>query len=182
MTSWSSHLMKTSAGLILAVVLILTALGGIYALWQTQVSAPEAVVTAGHTDLAITSPTGITAQPLYPGQRVTAGFNADNTGTVPLALQVDSLTAVTGQTGSGPDDLARSLLVEVWANTGTGCDTLPDQAWNGAVGSPPDELDTVVEAGATQPMCLAVTMDPEAPNTVQGASVDLQLTVGGIQR
>lgn len=183
MTSWSSHVRTTSAGLTAAVVLALAAVGGTYALWYTQVDLPGAMITSGNAHLAIESPSGRNLTPLYPGQTVSTPFDVNNTGTVPLALQIDSLTGSEDHTHPDQQDLTRSLKASVWENTGSGCATVPvDLGWSGPVESFSKELSIVVEPGATQSMCLAATLDAKAPVNIQGASMDLELTLGGVQQ
>lgn len=183
MTSWSSHLIKTSVILAAVVTLAISVTGGTYALWHAQVSLPGAVITAGHASLNIDGPYGLGSEQLYPGQTASAPFAVTNTGTVPLALRVDSLTGPDEQAPLDQQDFTRSLTVHIWAHTGEGCTTAPSElGWSGAVGSFSEKLVIVVDKGMTQPMCLAATLDTQAPATVQGVSLDLQLTVGGVQQ
>lgn len=180
----SSNLGKTSAGLAVAVLLAVLASGGTYALWRVEQPLPGAVITAGNAALDLTDPTTLaTQQQLYPGQTVSGEFIAHNTGTVPLALRVDSLTGPATAADPAGQAFADALSVHVWAVTGTGCDiTPPPGAWVGTVSSAPGGLGVTVEPDAVQPMCLAATLAVEAPSATQGGSVDLQLTLGGVQQ
>lgn len=176
MKSWSSRLMVPAAGLAGVVLFAVATAGGTLAMWTAQADVPGATVTAGNASLAIEAPGDLDTTQLYPGQTATTSFSVHNTGTVPLGLRVDSLT------WANRSELAAAVTVRVWEQTAAGCERPAENlAWSSrepAAGG----LGITINPGANQPMCLAGTMSPTAPSSVQGAVDQLQLTVEGAQQ
>lgn len=178
-----SPLIGTTGALAVAVVLAVAATDGTYALWRVSEPVPGAVITAGSAALSLTNPSRIQAQELYPGQSVTGEFTVSNTGTVPLELQVDALTWPAAGASTVQQALAGSLTVSIWADAGAGCATIPDApAWSGSFTSSPGTLDVTLDSQARQNMCLAAELATDAPSAAQGGSLNVHLTLGGVQQ
>lgn len=176
-------LLTTAAALAVAVVLAVAGAGGTYALWSTQRSVPGGVITTGSAALAVTGATTMSMGQLYPGQTSSGELVVTNTGTVPLRLRVDALSSPAATAGSPDQALAAALTMRLWASTGTGCTTLPvTPAWTGKAGAAPGELGLVLNPGAAQSLCSALTLDPDTPSTAQGATTSVTLVLGGVQQ
>lgn len=182
MRSSSSNFLTTAGVLGLAVLLTLALSGGTYARWGAQVELPAATITAGNAEMSIEHPSIPTTGQAYPGQAVRTAFTVNNTGTVPLDLQVASLTWLPRQPSASQQALADNLTLDIWPVTGDHCGTPPSPpSWSGTLSSPPEELGVIVDPGAAQSMCLATTLQLTAPDSVQGVSITVEVTVEGIQ-
>ncbi|QGU08457.1 hypothetical protein COCCU_12785 [Corynebacterium occultum] len=189
MTSWSSRLLMTAAGLAGVVLLTVSAAGGTHAMWSSDVVIPGAVLTAGNADMDIQSPEALAPTPLFPGQTTSVPFSVHNTGTVALGLAVDTLTwntaatEVEAQPSSAQEEFAQALIFNLWPDSGSGCEVpAPGSSWQGTAPFSSGDLGITVAPDAIQKMCLATTLSLTAPNSAQGASLDFQLTLEGIQQ
>lgn len=168
MKSSSSRLLLTATGVAGLVLVSVAASGGTLAMWTPQAEVPGATVTAGNAEMSIAAPVGLDTTQLFPGQSVAAPFFVHNSGTVPLSPRVDTLA------WANPGPLTDAVSAQVWADTDSDC-----AAPAGNIANPPA---VTIAPGASQPMCLAVTLSPTAPDTTQGAVADLQLTLEGAQQ
>ncbi|WP_396414046.1 TasA family protein [Kocuria rhizosphaerae] len=183
MTTARSRLRSTTCAVAAAVGVAVAVGGGTYAGWNDREAlAGGVVVTAGTAGLSVTAPTGLDAGRLYPGRSVSAGFSVHNTGTVPLDLRVAALSWPSAGAPADRTALAGASTVHLWPDTGEGCGPVPaTPAWTGTFAAPAGDLGVSVAGGAGQAMCLAVALAADAPDVAQGATVDVSLTLGGVQ-
>ncbi|MCR2815519.1 hypothetical protein [Microbacterium jiangjiandongii] len=171
-----ARMLKAALGTAGVIVLGILAGGGTYAAWS--VSAPAAAATtlqAGSAGLQVTDP-GLTASGLYPGRAAHGATDVRNTGTVPLALAFQATTS------AAPNAFTTALRVTVAPLSASGrCDAAVTPMITVAVGAAPASAGTLAP-GATQRVCLGLTLPADAPAAAAGAAAStLTLTVSGTQ-
>lgn len=163
------RLLGTTVAVGVAVVAASMAAGGTYALLSASAtSASAATLTAGSASLAVTTPLALSSAPLYPGSTVVGTAVVQNTGTVPLLLQVSGLTPPASATAfSGSLTVAAAPVASTAA-----CTAATAPAWSGTfAAAPAGALGTVpLPAGATRVVCVKVSMAASAPANAAGAA------------
>ena len=139
---------------------------------STGAELAAAVAAAG---LQVTDP-GLTASGLYPGRAVHGATEVRNTGTVPLALTFQATTS------AAPTPFTTALQVTVAPLSASGrCDAAVTPTTTVALGAAPARVGTLAP-GATQRVCLGLTLPADAPAAAAGAAAStLPLTVSGTQ-
>lgn len=172
-------ILVATGGVALATSVALVGTGTTYALWNGETAVNASTVTSGSAGLSING-TADYAIPLDlakigPGQSVRTPLTIANTGTTPLSAAVSSATII-AQTNGLADNLAITLTP---AATCVG--TL-----EGGVSAPLASFTTaatpyLMAAGSTVQLCLEVTMNANAPATVQGGAANFSLTFDAVQ-
>jgi hypothetical protein len=163
-----------------AVLVALTGVGGSYALWNASAPVQAATLTTGTAALTIdgsaaASLGSLQATRLGPGSSVAQKVTVANTGNVPLTLSL-SPTTVTADGG-----LAPYLLAQVTMNT-SDCSVAALGAASRAVsGYSVSTFGVTLQPGASVPACVELTLSPQAPASVQGATASARFTLSGTQ-
>lgn len=166
-----------TTGLLTAVVVAsLAATGGSYALWNGAASTQPSSVSSGTSGLVITQQSALDAALLLPGQGAIGTFTAMNTGTVALDVAVSargtsSNTAFPGELSVRLGPVASPAACVPGATTYSG---RPGQL------TTPSSF-TRIQPGASAVVCTQVVLDQDAPQTVQGSTVQLAFAVVGTQ-
>ncbi|MEO7005590.1 MAG: hypothetical protein ABI065_01045 [Terrimesophilobacter sp.] len=172
--------LKTLAGVSSAVLIALLATGGTYALWNGEATVPGGTMRAGAASFAVTPIPGqaLPTTALYPGLTIYGGYTATNTGDVPLALSVQSLSG-----SASPTAFSSALSIAVGAvGTPAECTAGFPVGWTGGFASPAGTLGLVLAAGQSTTLCLSVTLPVTAANGIQGsAAPDFRVVIGGVQ-
>lgn len=153
--------------------------GGTYALWST--AAPvgtDTVLRAGSADLTATDPR-LAATGLYPGRTVYGSTVVSNTGTTPLALTLDSVSAPTGSAFTAA--LVVTVGISASAADCTAGRVAPTATTTVAAGTVSD-LRVALAPGASQRLCIGLGLPAAAPAAAAGAAASaLTLTISGTQ-
>lgn len=166
-----------AAGVIAAAVTVgLVGTGGTYALWNTSATVPGATLSTGTIGLTIdggqTASFGNLAAALGPGDGVAQAVTLVNTGTTPLTISASSTT------GAGPLASYLTLALAPVAATSS-CST------GVATGAPLVGYTTAdlfaLPGGASQLVCVALTLPTTAPATAAGQTADIHLAFTGTQ-
>ena len=105
--------LAVAAGLVLA----LLATGGTYAYLSRSTTTGGATVTAGTAGFTVATGAAVSLTGLYPGSASYGSYTLTNTGDVPLALSVSSLTVT-----STPAALASAVVLDLAVQpAGTTC-------------------------------------------------------------
>lgn len=165
-----------------AVALALLGTGTSYALWNGTSEVDASRVTSGSTDVTINevrdySIPGLDLTTIGPGQSVMTPepITVANTGTTPLSVTVSSTTVVS-QTNALADDLTVTI---VFAST-CSADLTGGVTRRMAEFTTADSPIVLQPATASQ-LCLKVTMDTDAPASVQGGTVAFTLNIDALQ-
>jgi predicted ribosomally synthesized peptide with SipW-like signal peptide len=178
-----ANLAKAIGVIAVAIVASVVLSGGTFAYLNATDAVPAATIKAGSAALTTTgSPLVLTG--LYPGSTQSAAFTINNTGDVPLILNVSGV----GAPAADANSLSAALTIRVDVTT-AGCSTLPGTAgWQSTfaatlpTANTPVSLGSTVAAGATATLCLSATLQPNAPNGVQGGTTkSFSVTIGGVQ-
>jgi len=157
---------------------------GTFAYWSDAVTLSGAKFTAGTIDLkannldTVTGYTSLNISTMVPGNSVAGVLTIKNGGTAPFKY-----TAVTTATNVDGKNLRGSLQVKVTgAATVTGTSptatcsgtalTGSGTALNGSLLS----TGRLLAAGASETVCVQVTLDSAAPTSVQGGTTDVVFT------
>ena len=166
----SSHrlLLTTAALLVLTTTIAVSTTGGTYAYLRSERAIPllangstTATINTGAATLT-TDAGSISMTNLYPGDVRRAAVTITNTGVVPLALSVTSITGPSAANG-----LVATLAPGACPGTGTPVSTGP--------------LGVTLAAGAATTVCLAVSMAVSAPSAAQSLSTTVAVQVTGTQ-
>ncbi|MEX2511162.1 MAG: TasA family protein [Homoserinimonas sp.] len=154
------------------------AAGGSYALWNGAAEIPDVAVTSGTIGLAVEAVPALNIDGLVPGSSVHTAFTASNNGDADLSV-VMSGTEIAGQTNG-----LASYLIMTLANVPTPGDCTKDVAGASGpvIGFTSTASPVLIDAGAGTEYCLVVTLDPLAPDTVQGSTATFTLRFDGTQR
>ncbi|MCU1598915.1 MAG: hypothetical protein JWQ47_2654 [Glaciihabitans sp.] len=179
------NLAKAIGALTVAILAGVLLSGGTFAYMNSTVALPSATIKAGSAALTTTG-TPLVLTGLYPGQTQSAAFTINNTGIVPLVLNVSGVAAPAADANS----LSAALTIRVDVTTAAaGCSILPGTAgWQGTfaatlpTANAPVSLNSTLAAGATATLCLSASLPPSAPSTVQGGTTkSFSVTIGGVQ-
>lgn len=157
---------------------------GTFAYWSDAVAVSGARFTAGTIDLkvnnldTVTGYTTLNISAMVPGNSMAGVLTIRNSGTAPLKY-----TAVTTATNADGKNLRGNLVVKVTgAATATG--TAPSMTCSGTalVGSATTlngsllSTSRMLAAGASETVCVQISLGTTAPNTLQGATTDVVFT------
>ncbi len=169
----------------LGVVGVLGATGTTFAAWTDNVSVAGTTFTAGTIDLkvngadaAATFPTSLALGTMVPGSSVASLLPVRNNGTAQLKYTATS--AVTNADGKG---LGTALTYTITAGTVTG--SAPSATCSGTAIATGSLGGTVIGSGrllatgATDTLCVQVTLPGTAPTTLQGATTTVTFTFLG---
>ena len=167
--SATRKLIVTAGMFALAIILALVGTGTSYALWNGTSVVDASTVTSGSTGLTVNGVTsysipGMDTIKIGPGQSVVAPLTLVNTGTIPLSTTISG-TTVTSQTNALADELTITVTASATCTTGLVGGTTARMAEFATSATP-----VVMEAGSTLQLCLVVTMDADAPVSVQGGT------------
>lgn len=145
-----------------AVAFGLLGTGGTYAyLNASAMASPGATLSAGTATLSASRP-AVALTNLYPGQTSRGSFTVTNTGNVPLALSVASISGPTTNNG-----LTATLASGACPGTGS-------QVSAGNLG-------VTVATGASTDLCLTVSMPTTAPVSAINLTTGIVVTLTGTQ-
>lgn len=157
---------------------------GTFAYWSDAVAVSGAKFTAGTIDLrvnnldTVTGYTSLNISTMVPGNSMAGVLTIRNNGTAPLKY-----TAVTTATNTDGKNLRGSLVVKVTgAATATGSSPAMTCGGTALTGSQTtlngSLLSTarMLAAGASETLCVQITLDAAASTTLQGATTDVVFT------
>ena len=177
---------RTRAALSLGVVLAVGATGT-FAYWTDSVSVTGTTFTAGSIDLqvnglnTVTAYTTLNLATMVPGNSMAGTLVVKNNGASPMKY-----TAAAAATNLDNKNLRSSLIAKVTADTAaTG--TSPAMTCAGAALAASGTTVTgglintgrQLAPGATETICVQVTLDPAAPSALQNATTDVTFTFTG---
>ena len=162
---------------VIGLLAIVATAGGTYALFGTSATTSASVVTSGSAGVAVTSVSALDVAKLGPGRSVSGTFTARNTGTVPLALRL---------TGTAPTSTDAAVVGELRATaavlrSGTACTITTAGASARAASLDTGSSWTTLPAGQSLTGCLVLTLDSDAPATVQSKSAPVGFVLAGTQ-
>lgn len=167
-----------------AVVLGVVGTGGTYALWGGNVQVDAPAITAGTTGLTINgeqshSLGGLNARLLGPGDSVATAITVANTGSTAVNMTV-SQSVVTAQTKA----LAGKLMLRLTpvASTADCVVGLAGGTSGRIAGFTTTATPVSLAVGAAQAFCLQLTLDTDAPGSMQGGTASFTLTVDAEQK
>jgi predicted ribosomally synthesized peptide with SipW-like signal peptide len=168
-------------------VVVLLGTAGTFASWTDNVTVTGSTFTAGTIDLKINNldtVTGYTAldiAAMVPGNSVAAVLTVKNAGTAPLKY-----TASTTASNTDGKGLGTTLVVKVTGDasvTGTSpTATCAGTALSGtgtAFGGSLVSTGRLLAAGASETLCVQVTLPASAPTSLQGATTGVGFTFTG---
>lgn len=163
----------------IAIVLAIFGSGVTYTLWNDSTQIDGSTLSSGSTGITIDGVTNYTFDNLDlttigPGQSVTAVVTLANTGTTPLSATVAS-TTVTSQTNAMADHLSITLTPALECAPGLAGLTAPMTGFT-TVSAP-----LLLDVAAQKTICLEVTMNADAPPTVQGGTATFTMSIDAIQ-
>ncbi len=167
---------------LLAVIGLALGGAGTFALWAGNSTANAGTITAGSTGLTLNGVqsatlTDLNAGRLGPGTSIVAPVTATNTGTTPMTIAVTN-SVVTSQTNA----LAAELTVTVvQVATTAACVPSVTGGTSGRIAGFTTASSSALAAGASMVFCLKLTLDLDAPATVQGGTTAFTLTATGTQ-
>lgn len=177
---------RVRAVLGLAVVLAL-ATPGTYAHWTDEVQVSGTTITSGTIDLRVdgqdqvTAYTALDIAPMVPGNSTAAVLTIRNNGTAPLTY-----TAATSATNADGKSLGTALVVKVTGDTATTGTTPATTCAGAALPGTAASLDgpllstgRLLAAGATEKVCVQVTLPANAASALQGATTTIGITFTG---
>lgn len=163
--------------LVLAAAVLLGATGGLgtLAYWNDVETVSGGTVKAGSLDLTVAGAQGpytwnaLQMSDMAPGESVAAQLAVQNAGTTPFELNV---------TGATSGALATYVTVGIHlGGSATSDDTYPrTEECVGGMGTT-----ARVEPGASTTLCVVLSLEPRAPNEMQGASVASTFTLTATQ-
>jgi hypothetical protein len=171
-TTWSA------TGLVVVGLLALVAAaGGTYALLGASATTSASVVSSGSAGVTVGSVSSFDVAKLGPGRSVSGTFIVRNTGTVPLQLRLR---------GTTPPSVDAAVVNELTAasavlSSGTSCAVSTAGASTRAASLDTGTRWAVLPAGQSLTACLVLTLDSDAPATVQNASAPVGFVVNGTQ-
>jgi predicted ribosomally synthesized peptide with SipW-like signal peptide len=160
---------------------------GTFAYWTDNVAVTGTTFTAGTIDLrvndldTVTGYTALNLATMVPGNSVAGVLTVKNNGTAPLKWTMSS-SASNGDS----KNLAGSLSVKVTNGTVSG--TSPAATCGGTVISSASSLNgplvttgqlLAAGGGGSQTICVQVTLDPNAPSSVQGGTSNIGFSFTG---
>lgn len=168
----------------LAVVLAL-ATPGTYAHWTDEVQVSGTAITSGTLDLRVdgqdhvTGYTALDIAPMVPGNSTAAVLTLRNDGTAALKY-----TATTSATNADGKSLGAALVVKVTGDT-TVAGTTPATSCAGAalpgtaasLGGPLLATGRLMAPGASEKICVQVTLPTNAASALQGATTTVGITI-----
>lgn len=158
------------------------------AYWSDSRTVPDQSLTLGHLDLVVdgddpdTAFTQLTTPSLQPGGSTAGVMTVKNAGTLPLSYWAEwqasdpggmrgSLTAkVTGASSTGGSGTALTCPGSALANSATSISTSAT-AFLGT-----NAARRTLAAGASETVCVQVSMSSTAPGTLQGATAPVTIT------
>ena len=177
---------RIRAALGLGVVLSVS-VTGTFAHWSDATAVSGTTFGAGTIDLKVNDSDAVTAYAalsiatLVPGNSVAGLLTVKNTGTAALKY-----TASSTATNADGKNLRGSLVVKLTGDTAvTGASPFATCAGSTLAGSqttlngPLLSTGRQLAAGAGETVCVQVTLDANAPTTLQGATTDVVLTFAG---
>lgn len=157
---------------------------GTFASWTDAATVSGTTFTSGTIDLKVNNSDSVTGyvalniSAMVPGSSVASVVTVRNGGTAPF-----SYTATTTATNADGKNLRGSLVVKVTgASSVTGAApaaTCAGTALPGAqsgLNGPLLATGRQLGAGASEPLCVQVTLDPAAAGSLQGATTDVVIT------
>lgn len=177
---------RVRAVLGLAVVLAL-ATPGTYAHWTDEATVSGTTITSGTIDLrvngqdAVTGYTSLDMAPMVPGNSTAAVLTLRNNGTAPVTY-----TAATSATNADGKSLGAALVVKVTGDTAaagaapaTSCagTALPGTATS--LAGPLLTTGRLLAPGATEKVCVQISLPPGAASALQGATTTVGITFTG---
>ena len=177
---------RVRAVLGLAVVLGL-ATPGTYAHWVDEVQVDGTTISSGTLDLRVDDQDNVTAYtaldiaPMVPGSSTAAVLTLRNNGTAPLEY-----TATTSATNADGKSLGAALVVKVTGDT-TVTGTAPASSCAGvalpgsasSLGGPLLPTGRLLAPGASEKLCVQVTLPTTAASALQGATTTVGLAFTG---
>lgn len=166
---WGPRALRAGASalgaLVLATALALAGVGASYAFLTDRQTIQlraggqtSATITAGTAAISVST---ATFSNLYPGATQSSAVTVSNTGVVPLAL---SVTSITGGTAAG---------ITTTVARGT-CGSGTPAVTTGSLG-------VTVAAGSTTTLCVVVAMPTTAPTTGRGTGTAISVLLDGVQ-
>lgn len=168
----------------LGVVGVLGATGATFASWTDQAVVSGTTFTAGSIDLkvnnsdTVTGYTTLNFSTLVPGSTVAGVLTLKNTGTAPVKY-----TALTSASNADGKSLGAALAVKVTGDasvTGTAPSaTCAGSALSGTgttLGGPLVSTGRLLAAGASENVCVQVTLPGNASSGLQGATTNIGFT------
>lgn len=168
----------SATGLLAAALLgVVATAGGTYALLGSSATAPASVITSGSAGLTISSVSALDVTALGPGRAVSGTFVAKNTGTVALGLRL---------AGTTPKSSDAAVLNELTATTAVLASGGSCTASTTGTKARPATLDTgaswtTLAAGQSVTGCLVLTLDSDAPSSLQGRTAPVSFVLSGTQ-
>jgi predicted ribosomally synthesized peptide with SipW-like signal peptide len=177
---------RVRAVLCLAVVLAL-ATPGTYAHWTDEAAVSGTTITSGTIDLrvngqdTVTGYTALDMAPMVPGNSTAAVLTLRNNGTAPVVW-----TAATSATNLDGKSLRAALVVKVTGDTAA-AGAAPAASCAGAalpgttasLGGPLLTTGRMLAPGATEKVCVQVSLPPGAAPALQGATTTVGITFTG---
>lgn len=175
---------RLRALLALGVVGVLAATGSTFAAWTDAVDISGTSVTTGTIDLkvqnldAVSAYADLSVSNLVPGNSIAGALTIRNAGTAPLKY-----TATSTSTNPDGKGLASALIVKV-TNAATVTGTSPAMTCGGTtvagtgttLGGSLVSTGRLLAAGASETLCVQVTLPTTAPSSLQGATTTVGFT------
>ena len=172
-------ILVATGGVALAMSVALVGTGTTYALWNDETSVNASTVTSGSTSLSLNGTTDyaipLDLTKIGPGQSVWTPLTVLNTGTTPLSAVVSSTTVI-AQTNGLADNLAVTLTPAATCVAALGGGVTAPLASFATTSAP-----YALAIGETVQLCLEVTMNADAPPSVQGGAANFSLTFDAVQ-
>jgi predicted ribosomally synthesized peptide with SipW-like signal peptide len=177
---------RTRAALSLGVVLAVGATGT-FAYWTDSVAVAGTTFTAGTIDLKVNgsdtppSYTALSLGNMVPGNTTAGTLVIRNAGTAPMKY-----SALTTASNTDTKNLRGSLIVKVTGDASTSgtspAMTCPGAALAGTtttLNGPLVSAGRLLAPGASETVCVQVTLDPNAPSALQGATTNVTFSFTG---
>lgn len=175
-----------AAGITTVAVVLLGGVGGTFAFWTDDATVGGDTVTAGVLDLKVDGVDSVTAHAdlsfgaLLPGNRLATVLTVGNAGTAPLVW--------TASTTASNSTFAAAFDVKVTADTNVS-GTKPNATCPGAaladgrttLGGSLLSTSRRLEPGASQKICVQLTLRTDADSSLQGQTTTLGVTFNGRQ-
>jgi predicted ribosomally synthesized peptide with SipW-like signal peptide len=176
---------RTRAALSLGVVLAVGSTGT-FAYWTDDVTVSGTTFTAGTLDLqvnnlnTVTAYTALNLTTMVPGNSMAGTLVIKNNGNVPLKY-----TAAAAANNTDTKNLAGSLAARVTSGAVTGSSPTLTCTGTAITGSGSTVNGSLISTGrqlapgATETICVEVTLPANAPSSLQGAKTDVTFTFTG---